>query len=82
MDAPGILDHLQTISKVETSCTLVSIGGEKIEVEFIFLCISSLFLGSSTPIGRRQPLLGVPALSGVVSIVLQLFQLVDLLPGW
>ena len=65
MDAPGILDHLQTISKVETSCTLVSIGGEKIEVEFIFLCISSLFLGSSTPIGRRQPLLGVPALPGV-----------------
>ena len=39
MDAPGILDHLQNISKEETSCTLVSIGGEKMEVEFIFLCI-------------------------------------------
>ena len=39
MDAPGILNHLQNISKEETSCTLVSIGGEKMEVEFIFLCI-------------------------------------------
>ena len=39
MDAPGILTHLQNISKEKTSCTLVSIGGEKMEVEFIFLCI-------------------------------------------
>ena len=39
MDAPGLLNHLQNISKEETSCTLVSIGGEKMEVEFIFLCI-------------------------------------------
>ena len=83
MDAPGILNHLQNISKEETSCTLVSIGGEKMEVEFGSFCaFSSLFLGPSIPIGRRQPLLGVPALSGVVSIVLQLFQLADLLPDW
>ena len=30
-----------------------------------FCAFSSLFLGPSIPIGRRQPLLGVPALSGV-----------------
>ena len=34
MEAPEMLDHLQAISKEETSCTLVTSLGERVEVKF------------------------------------------------
>ena len=34
METPGMLDHLQAISKEETSCTLVTSLGERVEVKF------------------------------------------------
>ena len=37
MAAPAMLDHLQAISKEETSCTLVTSLGERVEVKFILL---------------------------------------------
>ena len=41
METPGMLDHLQAISKEETSCTLVTSLGERVEVKFILLLMDN-----------------------------------------
>ena len=44
MAAPAMLDHLQAISKEETSCTLVTSLGERVEVKFILLLTDIFYL--------------------------------------
>ena len=69
MAAPAILDHLQAISKEETSCTLVTSLGERVEVKFILILLmdnlsSPIFPGAILPAGFHQPILGSSSLPG------------------
>ena len=68
MEAPAMLDHLQAISKEETSCTLVTSLGERMEVKLIQLLIENLlspiFPGAIFPAGCREPILGISTLPG------------------
>ena len=68
MEAPAMLDHLQAIFKEETSCTLVTSLGERVEVKFILLLtdnfLSPIFSGAILPAGCHQPILGISSLQG------------------
>ena len=59
MVAPAILDHLQAISKEETSCTLVTSLGERVEVKFILMVLTdNLFISN---ISRCNPSCWLPS---------------------
>ena len=57
MAAPAMLDHLQAISKEETSCTLVTSLGERVEVKFILL-LTDIFISN---ISRCNPSCWLPS---------------------
>ena len=70
MEAAALLDHLQSISKEETSCTLVTSLGERVEVKFFLIAKYFYILIFSGPIllaGCHQPIFGVSAFPGKTS---------------
>ena len=68
MEAPGVLDHLQALWKEETSCTLVTSLGERMEVKLIQLLmenlLSPIFPGAILLAGCHQSILGISSLPG------------------
>ena len=81
MDGKGMVDHLQAISKeaTSTSCTLVTSLGERVEVKFLMFMmkVSQLFKkdfsGAILLVSCNQPILGIPALSGLAELSFYLF---------
>ena len=64
-----MLHHLQAISKEETSCTLITSLGERVEVKLILPAdtfLSPIFSGAILLACCNQPILGISALPGKI----------------